>query len=127
MIARIRAESEREYERIGTLCKIGYLTGMGTKVLSTRLSEEVLDELDRAVDRLGVTKRAFLESAIRDRARLDDDARFKAMLEATRGAWNRLDETPEETIENLHRASRERRTRRQARFAEQGADTSLPK
>jgi predicted transcriptional regulator len=74
-----------------------------SKVLSTRLDEDVIAELESATRRLGMTRKRFLEEAIRLRAvaRSPEDAdEFFRALHAAYGAWKR-DETPDETIQSL--------------------------
>ena len=78
---------------------------MGTRVFSTRLSEQVLAEMDRAVERRKITKREFLEKAIHEEAKVDEKAAFMAILEATFGTLNIPGETTEETIEKMRRES----------------------
>ena len=59
------------------------------KVFSARVDEAVLDEMNRVARRLRITKRQFLEEAIRSRAQQlsrDEDADIWA---ETLGAWNR--------------------------------------
>jgi hypothetical protein len=74
-----------------------------TKVLSTRLDDDVIAELESATRRLGMTKKRFLEEAIRLRATSaspgDADTFFQALHDAY-GAWQR-DETAEETVRAL--------------------------
>jgi hypothetical protein len=59
------------------------------KVFSTRLDEATLDELNRVTRRLGVTKRRFLQEAIRLRARQSDAAGDVDVWQETLGAWRR--------------------------------------
>jgi len=59
------------------------------KVFSARVDEAVLDEMNRVTRKLRITKRQFLEEAIRSRAHQlshDDDA---DIWTDTLGAWNR--------------------------------------
>ena len=75
------------------------------KIFSTRLDEAVLDELDRVTQRLGMSKRQFLEEAIQLHARsLSGDAREDVWAE-TSGAWNRA-EKPETSIRRARQAFR---------------------
>ncbi|MBI2765083.1 MAG: hypothetical protein HYX53_04135 [Chloroflexi bacterium] len=76
---------------------------MTMKVLSTRLSEESIRELDGAASRLGITKRQFLEEAIHARA-VDSLADGEDVWALACGAWKR-DETPEETVAAIRRAN----------------------
>jgi len=64
------------------------------KVFSTRLDEAVLDELNRVTRRLGVTKRRFLEEAIRLRARQSDTPAHTDVWAETLGAWRRRESAP---------------------------------
>jgi hypothetical protein len=59
------------------------------KVFSTRLDEATLEELNRATRRLGVTKRRFLEEAIRLRARQPDATGDTDVWAETLGVWRR--------------------------------------
>jgi hypothetical protein len=86
-----------------------------TKVLSTRLDERVIDELERATRALHISKKQFLEEAIRLRAAQTTREERLRIVRETAGAWQR-DESPEETIENIRRESREAWERRQAYF-----------
>ena len=73
------------------------------KVLSTRLPEEVINEMEEASRRLGITKKQFLEEAIHLRAAQDE--RGRDVWAETAGAWKR-DETPEETIDAIKESFR---------------------
>lgn len=64
------------------------------KVFSTRLDEAVLDELNRVARRLGITKRRFLEEAIRLRAGQSGAARNADVWAETLGAWRRRESAP---------------------------------
>ncbi len=86
------------------------------RVFSARLDEGAIDELNRSVEALGITKKQFLEEAIRLRARALGDA--EAVWEETLGAWKRR-EKPQTTITAGRRAMRrafQRRNRRGARL-----------
>jgi hypothetical protein len=72
------------------------------KVLSARLDEAVIDQLDRACKRLGTTKKQFLEDAIRQRAATIDSPTEDVWSE-TSGAWARR-ESPASTIRAARRA-----------------------
>lgn len=63
------------------------------KVLSTRLDADVIEELERATRELGMTKKRFLEEAIRLRATATRNRRAEDVWEETRGAWNRREPT----------------------------------
>lgn len=73
------------------------------KVFSTRLDESVMSELDQVVRRLGMTKKAFLEQAIRERARQLTAAHEADVWAATAGAWKRR-ESPVATVRKARRA-----------------------
>ena len=73
------------------------------KIFSARLDEAVLDELNRVTRRLRMTKKQFLEEAIRLRAhQLGGEADADVWTE-TSGAWQRA-EAPETTIRKARRA-----------------------
>jgi predicted transcriptional regulator len=73
------------------------------KIFSARLDEAILDELDRVTRRLGMTKKQFLEEAIRLRAQqLNGEAEVDVWAE-TLGAWKRA-ESPQTTIRTARRA-----------------------
>ena len=59
------------------------------KVFSTRLDEQMIEEMERVAKRLGITKKEFLESAIRLRARALDAQSDSDVWAATSGAWVR--------------------------------------
>jgi antitoxin component of RelBE/YafQ-DinJ toxin-antitoxin module len=87
---------------------------MTTKVISARIDEEAAALMDRVTEFLGITKRQFLEEAIRMRAREDEKERVRKAIEDSWGAWKR-DEPPEETIRQMkeaRRAGQEARNRR---------------
>jgi antitoxin component of RelBE/YafQ-DinJ toxin-antitoxin module len=67
------------------------------KIFSARLDEAVLDELDRVTRRLGMTKKQFLQEAIRMRAQQLSDEESMDIWTETLGAWDRR-EKPETTI-----------------------------
>ncbi len=64
------------------------------KIFSTRLDEAVLDELNRVTRRLGVTKRRFLEEAIRLRADQSGTTGDADVWAETLGAWRRRESAP---------------------------------
>ena len=75
------------------------------KIFSARLDEAILDELDRVTRQLGMTKKQFLEEAIRLRAQqLSGEAKVDIWAE-TLGVWRRAEEA-ETTIRNARRAFR---------------------
>jgi antitoxin component of RelBE/YafQ-DinJ toxin-antitoxin module len=67
------------------------------KVFSARLDESAIEEMTRVAKRLGMTKKEFLESAIRLRARDLDAKSGTDVWEETCGAWAR-DEDPAGTF-----------------------------
>jgi hypothetical protein len=67
------------------------------KIFSARLDEAVLDELDRVTRRLAITKKQFLEEAIRMRAQQLSNEEGTDIWTETLGAWVRT-EKPETTI-----------------------------
>jgi hypothetical protein len=88
------------------------------RVFSTRLSEKVLGDLERITRRLGLTKKEFLEEAIRQHAaQLETDAQGDVWSE-TLGAWTR-EESPEESVaksrQEFERSFARRRSRPDAR------------
>lgn len=84
------------------------------KILSARLDEAVVDELERACKKLGTTKKQFLEEAIRQRA-ASLAVEAPDVWAETCGAWVRR-EAPETTIRQARRAFEQSMTRhRQAR------------
>lgn len=75
------------------------------KLLSTRLDESVLDEMERVTRRLGITKRRFLEEAIHRQAMQLSGQQGSDVWTETLGAWRRR-EKPEATIRRAREASR---------------------
>ena len=75
------------------------------KIFSARLDEAILDELDRVTRRLGMTKRQFLEEAIRLRAKQLSGETGVDIWAETLGAWKRT-ESPQATIRTARRAFR---------------------
>jgi hypothetical protein len=73
------------------------------RVLSARIDEAVLDELERTSRRLRMTKKQFLEEAIRLRAANAPGAAREDVWEATCGAWQRR-ESPAATVRRARRA-----------------------
>jgi hypothetical protein len=71
------------------------------KILSARLDESAIEELDRMSRRLGLTKKRFLEEAIRLRAA--QAAEETDVWSETSGAWRRRESTPT-TIRRARRA-----------------------
>ena len=73
------------------------------KVLSVRVDESAIDELDRAARRLGLSKKRLVEEAIRLRVReaKQDDA--TDVWAETSGAWQRR-EPASQTVRKARRA-----------------------
>lgn len=72
------------------------------KIFSTRLDEATLNEMERATQKLGMSKRQFLEEAIHLRVqRLSGDD--EDVWAETLGAWRRP-EKPETTIRRARQA-----------------------
>jgi hypothetical protein len=59
------------------------------KVLSARVDESAIDELERTAHQLGISKKQFLEEAIRLRARQAEREGVKDVWSVTLGAWKR--------------------------------------
>lgn len=75
------------------------------KVFSARIDESCLEEMDRIAHHLRMTKKEFLEGAIRLRAR-ELQAEYKTdVWKDTLGAWDRK-EPPVRTVERGKRAFR---------------------
>lgn len=89
------------------------------KVFSARLDPEAIAEMSRAAKRLGMTKKEFLESAIRLRVRELEGEAGTDVWEETLGAWER-DESPEATSRRA-RAAFERSFRRRRPPSRKGA------
>ncbi|OAI39049.1 hypothetical protein AYO38_08430 [bacterium SCGC AG-212-C10] len=79
--------------------KILYTDHMET-VLTTPIDSEVAAELERASARLGVTRRQFIEDAIREHAKQREGDR-RMFWDGFRGIVNR-DESPEESVAQAH-------------------------
>ena len=75
------------------------------KVFSARLDESVLDEMERVTRRLRITKRRFLEEAIRRQAAELTDEQGSDLWAETLGAWKRS-EKPATTIRRARQAFR---------------------
>lgn len=83
------------------------------KIFSTRLDEALLNEMDRVTRRAGMTKKQFLEEAIRARARELSAPPGEDVWDETRGIWKRR-ERPAATVKaarSLFRRSIERHQR----------------
>jgi hypothetical protein len=83
------------------------------RVFSARLDEAAIEEMSRAAKRLGVTKKEFLESAIRLRLRELEQASGTDVWAETLGAWSR--DEPPETTRTRSRAAFESSYRRHGR------------
>lgn len=87
------------------------------KVFSTRLDETVVNELSRVSKRLGITKKQFLEEAIRQQVSRMAEGEILDVWAETCGVWKRR-ESPRTTIRKARRAfeaSAARHHRRQKR------------
>lgn len=83
------------------------------KVFSARLDEGAIAEMSRVAKRLGMTKREFLESAIRQRVRELEGEADTDVWQETLGAWER-DESSHATARRA-RSAFERSFRRRQR------------
>lgn len=83
--------------------------------MTTRLSDEAIDELDRGAKSRGMTKRQFLEEAIRLRAKQDEREVWLAAVRSAAGSMQR-DEPVEETVANMRRAWSDEWDRREREF-----------
>lgn len=72
------------------------------KIFSARVDEAVLEEMSRIVRNLGITKRQFLEEAIRSRLQEASRRGDADIWAETLGAWRRK-ESPETTARNARR------------------------
>jgi hypothetical protein len=84
------------------------------KVVSARLDETVVDELNRATKRRGVTKKEFLEGAIRVYAAQDEGEAGMDVWAETCGTWRRR-EAPQATIRRARAAFNATMTRHHRR------------
>jgi|RhiMetdeSRZDD1v2_1073273.scaffolds.fasta_scaffold880413_2 hypothetical protein len=73
------------------------------RVFSARLDEAVIDELDRVTKQLGMTKKEFLEDAIRSRAAEVSAQTARNVWRETLGAWKRR-EAAETTIRRIRKS-----------------------
>jgi hypothetical protein len=80
------------------------------KVLSARLDETVVDELTRVTKRRGITKKRFLEEAIRKHAARSAGEDAEDVWTETCGAWSRR-EPVRTTIRRARRATNAAMTR----------------
>jgi len=65
------------------------------KIFSARLDEVVLAEMDRVTHLHHLTKKKFLEEAIRAKVLELEKGSKRDILEETRGAWKRAESAPE--------------------------------
>lgn len=93
------------------------------KVLSARLDEKVIEELDFAVKKLHMTKKQFLEEAIRLRAKETRIEETLRVIDESFGAWKREDETIDETLANIRKFRTAEEGRRKAHFDSLGPET----
>ena len=75
------------------------------KIFSARIDEAVLNELERVTRQLGISKRQFLEEAIREHAAELSAQGDRDIWADTLGAWRRR-ERPETTIRRARQAFR---------------------
>lgn len=68
------------------------------RVFSTRMDEATIDVLERATRQLRISKKRFIEEAIRLRAQAASAAAEKDVWAETAGTWKRA-ETPASTVE----------------------------
>jgi len=87
------------------------------KVLSARLDERVIEELDFATKKLRMTKKQFLEEAIHLRAKETRIEETLRIIDASFGAWKREDETIDETLANIRKARADEDNERQTRWS----------
>ena|SRR2546423_8942527 len=73
------------------------------KVLSVRVDESAIDELDRAARRLGLSKKRLVEEAIRLRVREAKQDDTTDVWAETSGAWQRR-EPASQTVRKARRA-----------------------
>jgi len=88
---------------------------MATKVISESIDAEAAALMDRVTEFLGISRRQFLEEAIRMRAERDEREVTRRVIRETAGAWVR-DEPPEETVRRI----REQSAREWERYANLG-------
>lgn len=75
------------------------------KILSARVDESVVVRIGDLAKRLGTTKKAVIEEAIRAYAERIDAEASVDVFDLTAGAWQR-DESPEETVKAAREAWR---------------------
>jgi len=76
------------------------------KVLSTRLDERILAQLEEATRRLRISKKQFLEEAIELRAGGIAQGGFADVLASSAGAWAGRPGTTDQIIEEVRESSR---------------------
>jgi len=84
------------------------------KVLSARLDETVVDELERLSKRVGLSKKQLIEEAIRLRVARDRQGAAADVWAETCGAWRRR-ESPQRTIRRARETLEAAVTRRHRR------------
>lgn len=89
------------------------------KVFSARLDETAIEEMSRSAKRLGMTKKEFLESAIRLRVRDVEKSTGTDVWEETCGAWAR-DESVDSTRQRSRAAFEASLRRHQGRRQKRG-------
>ncbi len=75
------------------------------KIMSTRIDEAVIQHINALAKRLGTSKKAVLENAIRCYLEKIEAEQGFDILEYTCGSWQR-DESPAETIEIIKESVR---------------------
>lgn len=70
------------------------------KVFSTRMDNEVIEALTQAVRKTGMSKKRFVEQAIKNQVREMGVEYGTNIWEETSGAWKR-DESPAETVRKI--------------------------
>lgn len=76
------------------------------KILSARLDEDVILQIDRLSRRLRVSKKKVIEDAVKLYVDKMESKQKTDILKETFGAWSR-DETPEETVRKSRTAFRQ--------------------
>jgi len=75
------------------------------KIFSTRLDEGVVVELERMTRKLGVTKKSFIENAIKAHVQKLSSGDETDVWTETNGAWKRR-ESPQQTASSARAAMR---------------------
>jgi hypothetical protein len=83
------------------------------KILSARLDEQVIVELERATRKTGITKKRFLEDAIREHARQVNAQAESDVWSETFGLWKRKESAASTVnrVRSIFRKSLERHKR----------------